>query len=166
VLLGAFAAVVTVLVVSLLYVTFSGKTVKAQVVTGEKLSEATPTANPPKPAPANPPARNILVYTGKFKSAGAGGASGTASVIRLGNGDQVLTLTDLDITNGPSLNVHLAPGNGEDMKHALKLDKLQGNKGTQQYKIPVNTDIAALHTVVIYSSLMSVPFARAEMKAQ
>ena len=165
VLYSGLLLVVMVLAVVLLYTTFSGKTVDEQVVTGTKRSEARQTQPPPTAGSRKPPGQNIVDFAGKFESAGAGGATGDAAVVTLADGKQKLTITKLDITNGPSLSVYLAPKN-EDMKHAVKLGKLKGNKGSQQYDIRPNTDIAALPRVVIYSGILSVPFARAKLKAQ
>jgi hypothetical protein len=87
--------------------------------------------------------------------------SGTASVIEIRGGRRVLTITDLDTDPGPDLRVRLAPGNGKDIDDNVDLGGLKGNKGTQQYAIPGDTDLEKYTAVVIWCRSFSVSFGRA-----
>ena len=106
-------------------------------------------------------------FAGTFKGAAEGSASGNAALVSVDNGRKIeLTITKLDVAPGPGLHVWLAPGNGEDLSHAIDLGGLKGNKGDMQYDVMPNTDITSLHTVVIRSRVFTTDFARAELKAQ
>jgi hypothetical protein len=87
--------------------------------------------------------------------------SGTASVIEIRGGRRVLTITDLDTDPGPDLRVRLAPGNGKDIDDNVDLGGLKGNKGTQQYAIPGDTDLEKYTAVVIWCRAFSVSFGQA-----
>lgn len=90
--------------------------------------------------------------------------SGSAAVIETQDGRRVLTLTDLDTDPGPDLRVRLAPGTGTDVDDNVDLGGLKGNKGTQEYGIPADTDLARYTAVVIWCRAFSVPFGRAVLE--
>jgi hypothetical protein len=144
----------------------NGKTVHEQLVTGQKVSLAKPTARvPEKPAKPAPP-QNRLLSTGKFESAGAGSASGQASYVQLKNGTVVVTIKGLDVMSAPTLHVFLAKADGKDVSAHKDLGSIKGNKGDMQYTIPPGTDPRQYKTVVIWNKAFGVPFARAETKLQ
>src|SRR4051812_20912763 len=140
----------------------NGKTVHEQLVTGQKISQAKPTARVPE-TPAKPaPPQNRLLSTGKFESAGAGSVSGQASYIQLKNGTVMVTIKGLDVMSAPTLHVFLAKADGKDVSAHKDLGSLKGNKGDMQYVIPAGTDPRQYKTVVIWNKAFGVPFARAE----
>jgi Electron transfer DM13 len=144
----------------------NGKTVHEQLVTGQKISKAQPTARiPEKPAKPTPP-QNRLLSTGAFKSAGAGSVAGQASYIQLKNDTVMVTIKGLDVMSAPTLHVFLAKADGKDVSAHKDLGSLKGNKGDMQYVIPKGTDPRQYKTVVIWNKAFGVPFARAETKLQ
>jgi hypothetical protein len=61
------------------------------------------------------------------------------------------------------LKVYLVPGSGEETTDRIDLGPLKGNKGNQQYPIPPGTEVKKYRTAVIWSSLLSLGYARAPM---
>jgi hypothetical protein len=162
----AFGGTVLAIGLWILINSFNGKTVHEQLITGQKLSEAQPTARvPEQPAKPTPP-QNRLLSTGTFKSAGAGSASGEASYVQLKNGNVMVTIKGLDVMSAPTLHVFLAKADGKDVSAHKDLGSLKGNKGDMQYVIPKGTDPRQYKTVVIWNKAFGVPFARAETKLQ
>jgi hypothetical protein len=106
---------------------------------------------------------NVAVASGSFVG-DAHPTAGMASVIELGGGERVLTLTDLDTDAGPDLRVYLAPGDGSDAGDNVDLGGLKGNKGTQQYSIPAGVDLDRYTAVVIWCRAFSVSFGRAALE--
>lgn len=87
--------------------------------------------------------------------------AGTAEVVRTAEG-QVLHL-DLDFQNGPDLRLYLAAAPADGDPDALDddvvdLGKLKGNRGTQNYVLPDDVDLARHGTVVIWCRRFSVGF--------
>src|SRR4051812_14954288 len=98
----AFGGTVLVILIWILINSFNGKTVHEQLVTGQKLSQAEPTARiPEQPAKPTPP-RNRLIATGKLESAGAGSASGDVAYVQLQNGTVMVTIKGLDVMSAPT----------------------------------------------------------------
>ena len=108
---------------------------------------------------------NVLLTRGAFRGlAESPDAEGTASVIRLPSGRQVLTLNRIDISNGPDLRVQLASGDGNTLGSSHRdLGGLKGNKGTQQYKIAAGVDATRYRNVVVWCRAFSVGFAVAPL---
>jgi hypothetical protein len=162
----AFGGTVLAILLWILINTFNGKTVHEKLVTGQKISQAQPTAHVPEKPQKPAPAQNILLSTGTFKSAGAGSASGQASYVRLSNGTVMVTIKGLDVTSAPTLHVFLATKDGKDVSAHKDLGSLKGTSGDMQYTIPPLTDPRQYKTVVIWNKAFGVPFARAETKLQ
>lgn len=109
--------------------------------------------------------RNVLLARGSFEPV-AHSAAGAATAIRTRAGARVLTLTNLDVTNGPDLRVYLVAGPARDESEVDEfkdLGGLKGNKGNQQYDLPPELDIDRYTTVVIWCRAFSVNFARAPL---
>jgi hypothetical protein len=109
-----------------------------------------------------PQARPTLLSRGAFRS-GAHSTAGVASLIRRPAGQQVVTLTRLDTSPGPDLRVYLARGDGTDVRGAVDLGGLRGNKGTQQYAVPSGVDTSGYGAVVIWCRAFSVAFGTAAL---
>jgi hypothetical protein len=105
------------------------------------------------------------VTTGSFIGVGDGihNAEGTAKVIPLQNGSNILRLEDLRVTNGPDLYVYLATD--KSASDFASLGKLKANNGNQNYDIPTDTDLTKYDTVLIWCRPFSVLFGSAELEA-
>ena len=113
----------------------------------------------------------MQVATGEFRDADAvHKGSGNALLYRLPDGRHVLRFEDFRTTNGPALVVYLAkhpdPASAEDVTDGgfLDLGKLKGNVGNQNYVIPVDTDVSAYGSVVIWCELFDVLFSPASLQ--
>ncbi len=121
-----------------------------------------------KDAPAAaPPAENVLVSSGSFEAIEHAGR-GTASIIRTVDGKNVLTLTDFETDAGPDLVVMLVPGNPAndvDVENAktVRLGKLKGTSGDQQYVLPADVDPADFTHAYVWCRAFSVGFTRARL---
>lgn len=104
------------------------------------------------------------VTTGSFVGVGDGihNAEGTAKIIPLQNGSNILRLEDR-VTNGPDLYVYLATD--KSASDFASLGKLKANNGNQNYGIPTETDVTKYDTVLIWCRLFSVLFGSAELDA-
>jgi len=94
---------------------------------------------------------------------------GQARIYQLLNGSFLLRLENFSVTNGPDLRVllteHPAPRNQADIKSGayVELAKLKGNKGNQNYEIPLGTNIGQFKGAVIYCKPFHVVFATATL---
>ncbi len=99
----------------------------------------------------------MLAAEGRFR-ADAHPTKGVAALIDTANGDRVLTLTRFRTDPGPDLRVYLVPGDGSNVKDAVDLGGLKGNKGDQQYDVPPDAPDGA---VVIWCRAFTVAFGTA-----
>ncbi|MCJ1676990.1 DM13 domain-containing protein [Streptomyces sp. APSN-46.1] len=98
--------------------------------------------------------------------------TGTAKVIRLGDGSYTLRLENLDTSNGPDLRVWLTDApvkegvDGwrvfDDGKY-VSLGKLKGNKGDQNYEIPAGLNLSEYTSVAIWCDRFDVSFGAAPL---
>ncbi len=91
--------------------------------------------------------------------------SGSATVYRLDDGEHVLRLEDLNVTNGPDLFVLLMQdpeGRDKDQGY-VDLGRLKGNRGNQNYGIPASVNVSDHNAVMIYCRAFSVIFSIAEL---
>ncbi|HEY3525212.1 MAG TPA: DM13 domain-containing protein [Nitrososphaeraceae archaeon] len=105
---------------------------------------------------------NIL-RTGSFVGTGDGihNAEGIAKVIPLQDGNNILRLENLRVTNGPDLYVYLATD--KSASDSVSLGKLKANNGNQNYNIPSEIDLTKYDTVLIWCRPFSVLFGSAEL---
>ena len=91
--------------------------------------------------------------------------SGTATVYRLEDGEHVLRLEDLDVTNGPDLFVLLLrdPEGRDKERGYVELGRLKGNRGNQNYDIPAEVVMADHRAVMIYCRAFHVIFSIAQL---
>jgi hypothetical protein len=156
-----------------------------KLVTDRTIAETAPVVDEPAPkltapevtAPAMPvpaadqPSADRLLSTGTLITH-EHDTSGAVRVTRLADGRRILTIADLNTSNGPDLRVWLADrpvvaGRAgwfvfDDGKY-LELGRLKGNRGTQNYEIPQSADLAALRSVTIWCKRFSVSFGAAEL---
>jgi hypothetical protein len=138
------------------WTTFRDVTVNEQVATGVAASSA----------PRAGAKGNVELARGEFTPL-AHAASGTAAIVQLADGSRVLTLTNLDVDNGPDLRVYLVAGpvsSDRDVTDFKDLRSLKGNQGNQQYSIRDDIDVTKYATVVIWCRAFSVGFAKAELR--
>jgi Electron transfer DM13 len=109
-----------------------------------------------------PTAENVALARGAFTS-GEHETSGTATVVRLATGNRVLTLTGFSTSPGPDLRVYLVTGGPEELGDVVDLGGLKGNKGNQQYEIPVGAELGSHRTVVVWCRAFSVAFGSAPL---
>ncbi|QOV36914.1 DM13 domain-containing protein [Streptomyces ferrugineus] len=98
--------------------------------------------------------------------------SGSVKLVRLPDGGHVVRLENLDTSNGPDLRVWLtdAPvkegragwGVFDDGKY-VSLGKLKGNKGSQNYTVPADVDLARYSSISIWCDRFNVSFGAAEL---
>ncbi len=105
-----------------------------------------------------------LLLTGSFVGVGDGihDAQGIAKVIPTEDGNNVLRLEDLVVTNGPDLYVYLSID--KSASDFVSLGKLKANIGNQNYLIPAGTDLSKYDTVLIWCRAFSVLSGSAELK--
>ena len=111
----------------------------------------------------------MVVKTGSFRDADSfHKGSGQATIYRLADGEHVLRVEDLRVTNGPDLRVLLSGhpdpmSQGDfDSEEYVELDKLKGNIGNQNYPIP-EMDLSQYRSVVIYCKPFHVIFSVAPL---
>lgn len=116
-----------------------------------------------------PETEPMALYMGQFKDADSfHKGSGDATIYRLPNGERLLRMEDLNVTNGPDLRVLLVknsdPQNRDDVgDDYIELGKLKGNKGNQNYEIPDSVDVDEYGSIVIYCKPFHVIFSVATL---
>lgn len=91
-------------------------------------------------------------------------AEGEISIWQYPDGQKLLWVQDLSVTNGPNLHIGLstnpAPLNFENMgENYFDLGTLQGNLGSQGYFIGGDVDFSVYNSVVIFDNTFRVIFA-------
>lgn len=84
--------------------------------------------------------------------------SGTAKVITIDSKHFIRFEEDFVVTNGPDLYVGLGV-NGQYLKGS-ELGRLKGNKGSQNYELPIGMNSEDIKEVWVWCKAFSVPFAR------
>jgi Electron transfer DM13 len=147
-----------------------------KLVTDERVNETPPAVAAPTggggslPGSAGPAVDHVIA-TGTFVSH-EHTTTGTARLTELTDGRRVLTLENLDTSNGPDLRVWLTDrpvGTGPsawtvfDDGKCVELGRLKGNKGTQNYDVPAGLSLAEYHSVTIWCKRFSVSFGAVEL---
>lgn len=150
----------------------------AATATPEPDRTATPRTAQPRPEPTSTPTPTPTPAPA-FRELSSGtfishehGTTGTVRVLQLADGSRVLRLENLDTSNGPDLKVVLSdapviPGKAgwhvfDDDAH-VKIGNLKGNRGSQNYAIPAEVDLALLRSVSIWCDRFNVSFGAAEL---
>jgi len=111
------------------------------------------------------------LLSGQFHS-GVHETSGTAAILRLADGEEILRLTNFKTSNGPDVHVYLIAANdakdNETVKKAgfVQLGSLKGNEGDQNYEVPSGTDLAKYRAVTIWCERFNVNFGTAPLVQQ
>lgn len=113
------------------------------------------------------PEQNVLVSEGSFEPLEHPG-EGTARIIRTTDGRTVLTLTGFSTDAGPDLDVRLVAGNPSsdadvEAGRSVRLGRLTGTSGDQQYVLPEGVDPAEFSHVYVWCRAFSVGFTRAAL---
>jgi Electron transfer DM13 len=144
---------------------FYDNTVSEAIPTATATAEPTGSDETASPAPAEP----VEVARGTFISR-EHETTGTARILRLPDGQQILRLEGFETSNGPALYVYLSqnPADGEDGlfdDDYVDLGELKGNIGDQNYVIPAEIDPLGFTSVVVWCDRFSVSFGAADIVA-
>lgn len=128
----------------------------------EELGQKMPDTVASEPMGSQP----TVELSGEFKDADSfHRGSGKATVYVLPNGKRLLRFEDFSVTNGPALSVYLVKSaDGNVDSGFLDLGKLKGNKGSQNYDIPADTDLSSYGSVVIWCVPFGVTFSVAPLQ--
>ena len=126
---------------------------------------AEPTEGTASPAPAEPEELARGTFISREHE-----TTGTARILRLADGQQILRLEGFETSNGPALFVYLSqnPADGEDGAFDddyIDLGELKGNVGDQNYVIPAEIDPLGYTSVVVWCDRFSVSFGAADIAA-
>jgi hypothetical protein len=133
---------------------------------------------PPAAAPSDEPSAPSSPATGPQTLASGElishehATSGTVKLVRLADGSHVVRLENLDTSNGPDLRVWLTDApvkQGKAGWHVfddgkyVSLGKLKGNKGSQNYALPLDVDPSNYGSVSIWCDRFDVSFGAADL---
>jgi hypothetical protein len=141
----------------------SGETTAAPDPT---VDPATPTPEAPPPPGPPAPAGPVLLGSGTFVGLAGHDGTGDAGIFELEDGSLVVRLENLDIDNGPDLELYLVPGEasyspGDGSVH---LGGLKGNIGDQTYEIPRDVAVSpGPWTVLVWCEAFTVEFVGASL---
>jgi hypothetical protein len=93
---------------------------------------------------------------------------GSARVLRLADGREVVRFEEFATSNGPALVVWLSknPADGRSGSFAdahVDLGPLKGNIGDQNYPVPAGVDAASYTSIVVWCARFHVPFGAANL---
>ena len=152
------SAVASLIAVGALWLAFRPE----KLFINQRVNEAAPfgSDNAPKP-----------IFTGRL-SGKLHETSGRATVYRQPDGRLTLRLTDFHTSNGPDVHVVLATADDPALQSytpgkalvSVEIDRLKGNEGNQDYKLPANTDFARYSTVAIYCERFHAIFGTATLQ--
>lgn len=91
-------------------------------------------------------------------------ASGDVLLAMGADGSYVVRLEHLDVEPGPDYQVHLVPGSAIDPSGGVRLDRLRGNLGNQNYPVPATASTVRPVTVLIWCRAFAVPVAAATIQ--
>jgi Electron transfer DM13 len=136
-----------------------------------------PSVSPPagEPTPSGPPPVEpetaVQIAEGSLISH-EHATTGTVRIINQPDGTRVLTLENLDTTNGPDVHVWLSAADvveGTDGWYTagsadyFDLGLIKGNQGNQVYEIPAEVDLAQYKSVDLWCVQFAVSFGAAQL---
>ena len=139
--------------------------------------ETTPPPVAPVPSASASPSVSATRATNRLVARGSlitheHDTSGTVNIVELADGSRVLTLRNLDTSDGPDVEVWLtdAPVRAgekgwyvfDDGAH-VSLGDLKGNQGNQVYRIPKSVDLSRYTSVSLWCARFDVSFGAAEL---
>lgn len=127
---------------------------------------------PPAPsATSKPPSAPVQLAMGSLISH-EHATTGTVRIIQQPGGSRVLTLENLDTSNGPDVHVWLSAADvvegtagwftAGSAEH-VDLGVIKGNQGNQVYAIPEDVDLARYRSVDLWCVQFSVSFGAAQL---
>lgn len=132
---------------------------------------STPGTGAASPTPAPTPAGPVQLAMGTLISH-EHTTSGTVRIIQQPDGSRVLTLENLDTSNGPDVHVwlsaaHVVEGTAgwftAGSADYYDLGLIKGNQGNQVYQIPAEVDLSKYPAVDLWCVQFSVSFGAAEL---
>lgn len=152
-------------------VTAVAETTLAPATAEADTTEAPTTTAAPATTTTTQPAGPVLLYRGVFVDGDSfHTGSGDVLVYRLEDDSLVLRLEDIEVKNGPNLDVIVTPRPtvaGRDdvrVEGHLDLGDLKGNIGSQNYDLPADYIPPDEFSVVVFCVPFQVVFASAEMR--
>ncbi|MDQ0620480.1 DM13 domain-containing protein [Arthrobacter globiformis] len=129
------------------------------------------TANPPSGTPTTAPVDPVQLAEGSLISH-EHATTGTVRIIQQTGGKRVLTLENLDTSNGPDVHVWLSAADvvegtagwftAGSAEH-FDLGMIKGNQGNQVYVIPDELDLARYKSLDLWCVQFSVSFGAAQL---
>lgn len=113
----------------------------------------------------------MILAKGDFRGL-AHETTGMATVHQLADGKRILRLSNFETSNGPDVHVYLVAAevakDNATVKQAgfIDLGSLKGNKGDQNYDVPVNADLNKYKSVSIWCARFGVNFGAATLGSQ
>ena len=142
------------------------------VASGPAQAQPTPpTPLAPTPTPAPTPAGPVQLAVGTLISH-EHTTTGTVRIVQQPDGARLLTLENLDTSNGPDVHVwlsaaHVVEGTAgwftAGSADHYDLGLIKGNQGNQVYQIPADVDLSKYPSVDLWCVQFSVSFGAAEL---
>lgn len=142
------------------------------VASGPAQAQPTPpTPLAPTPTPAPMPAGPVQLAMGTLISH-EHTTTGTVRIVQQPDGARLLTLENLDTSNGPDVHVwlsaaHVVEGTAgwftAGSADYYDLGLIKGNQGNQVYQIPADVDLSKYPSVDLWCVQFSVSFGAAEL---
>ncbi len=142
--------------------------------TNKTVNEALPSTSATAPSPGQTdipqPSGPITLAAGTFRSY-EHATTGTAKIVQVAQGNNVLRLDNFKTSDGPDVRVWLSvksadAADGAQNAKYLDLGIMKGNIGNQNYVIPVGTQFTEYRSVIIWCKRFRTPFGAAELIPQ
>jgi hypothetical protein len=133
--------------------------------------DPSPSTAPTDRAPTEAPARPVQLAEGTLISH-EHATTGTVRIIRQPDGTRLLTLENLDTSNGPDVHVWLSAADVVEgtagwftagSADYFDLGLIKGNQGNQVYAIPADVDLSKYRSVDLWCVQFSVSFGAAQL---
>jgi hypothetical protein len=133
--------------------------------------DPSPSTAPTDRAPTEAPARPVQLAEGTLISH-EHATTGTVRIIRQPDGTRLLTLENLDTSNGPDVHVWLSAADVVEgtagwftagSADYFDLGLIKGNQGNQVYAIPADVDLSKYKSVDLWCVQFSVSFGAAQL---
>ncbi|MFJ5695481.1 DM13 domain-containing protein [Arthrobacter sp. NPDC093125] len=133
--------------------------------------DSSPSTAPTDGAPTEAPARPVQLAQGTLISH-EHAATGTVRIIRQPDGTRLLTLENLDTSNGPDVHVWLSAADVVEgtagwftagSADYFDLGLIKGNQGNQIYAIPADVDLSKYKSVDLWCVQFSISFGAAQL---
>ena len=134
----------------------------------EQLPVTEPVNNPPN---QNPPVTGpVTLSSGTLAEISPGHpTSGTAKLIRLENGDHVVTLEGFQTISGPDVRVWVSESStlsnaALNSSAYTDLGALRSTNGNLKYEVPSAVNVSKIKSIIIWCRLASIAFGGAVLK--